>query len=112
MSVCDAFDSLIYENKRERLKVYEAIDYIVSQAETKFDLNVVKTFLDTVAAYPNGSIVTTNRGDKAIVVGQNKKCPTRPIIRLLEDIDHNEYTTCIETNLVDDLTLFIVDTVL
>ena len=86
-----------------------SVAQFLSAGQMKFDIVI----FDEASQIPVWDAVgALARGDKAIVVGQNKKCPTRPIIRLLEDIDHNEYTTCIETNLVDDLTLFIVDTVL
>lgn len=110
VSVCDTFDRMVYGVSGKKYKVFEAIDYIVSKADILFDIKVVQVFLDTVAAYPNGSIVTTNRGDRAIVVRQNRKCPTRPIIRRIEDI---QGVSCIgeeEINLVEDLTLFITDT--
>lgn len=110
VAVCDTFDRMVYGISGKKYKVFEAIDYIVSQADILFDISVVEVFLDTVAAYPNGSIVTTNRGDRAIVVRQNRKCPTRPIIRRIEDIQGVSYIGEEEINLVEDLTLFITDT--
>ena len=65
--------------------------------------------VDTVAAYPNGSVVITNRGDRAIVIKQNRKCPTRPVIRRIENIHGVAYIGEEDLNLVEDLTLFIVD---
>lgn len=110
VAICDVFDSLVYGHMLPKIKVHEAIDYIVSHAGKHFDLSMVKVFLNSVAAYPNGSIITTNRGDRGIVLRQNRKCPTRPIIRLLEDKDQKAYPEWTEIDLVEDLTLFIVDT--
>ena len=110
VAICDAFDSLVYGNMCNRLKVYEAIEYIISEADHKYDLAIVKVFHDSVAAYPTGSIVRTNRGDKAIVLGQNRKCPTRPILRLLENSAGVEYKEWVEQDLTKELTLFIEDT--
>ena len=109
VAVCDVFDCLVYGIREKRYKVFEAIDYIVSQSGTLFDLAVVKVFLDTVAAYPNGSMVITNRGDRAIVIRQNRKFPTRPVIRRIENINGVPYIGEEDLNLVEDLTLFIVD---
>ena len=109
VAVCDTFDRMVYGVGGKKYKVYEAIDYIVSQADILFDISVVKVFLDTVAAYPNGSVVTTNRGDKAIVLRQNRKCPTRPVIRKIEDVNGVRYVGEEEIDLVQDLTLFITD---
>lgn len=107
VTVCDMFDHLIYGNAYKECKVYEAIEYIISQADVLFDMSVVKMFIDTVAAYPNGSVVWTNRGDKAVVVGQNRQCPTRPVIRTVDKNSGRVQEK--DINLVEDLTLFIVD---
>lgn len=110
VAVCDTFDRMVYGVSGKKYKVFEAIDFIVSKAEFLFDKSVVEVFLDTVAAYPNGSIVTTNRGDKAIVVRQNRKCPTRPVIRKINEVQGATVIGAEEINLIEDLTLFIVDT--
>jgi len=110
-AVCDEFDSRVYGNLTKKLKVHEAIDYIVSQAGVLFDFNIVKAFVASVAAYPTGSIVLTNEGEIAIVLRQNPKCPTRPVIRVIKDSNGNTPREWIEKDLTKELTLFIVDTI-
>lgn len=111
-AVCDTFDSLVYGNLTKRIKVHEAIDYIVSKAAVLFDFEVVKAFHESVAAYPTGSIVITNTEETGIVLRQNPKCPTRPVIRIIKDRDGNILKEWIEKDLTRELTLFITDTVL
>lgn len=111
-AVCDEFDSLVYGNLTKKVKVHEAIDYIVSQAGVKFDLEVVDAFVASVAAYPTGALVITNEGEIGIVLRQNTKCPTRPVIRIIQDIDGNKPSIWTEKDLVRELTLFITDTIL
>jgi len=110
-AVCDEFDSRVYGNLTKKLKVHEAIDYIVSQAGVLFDFNIVKAFVDSVAAYPTGSLVVTNEGETGIVLRQNPKCPTRPVIRILRDSNGDIPGQWIEKDLTKELTLFIVDTI-
>lgn len=110
-AVCDEFDSRVYGNLTKKIKVHEAIDYIVSQAGVLFDFNIVKAFVDSVAAYPTGSIVLTNEGEIAIVLRQNPKCPTRPVIRIIKDSNGNTPKEWTEKDLIKELTLFIVDTI-
>lgn len=110
-AVCDEFDSRVYGNFMKKMKVHDAIDYIVSQAGVQFDLRVVKAFVDSVAAYPTGSLVRTNEGETAIVLRQNAQCPTRPVIRIVEDSNGNKPDQWIERDLVKELTLFITDTI-
>lgn len=112
VAVCDEFDSRVYGNLTSKMKVHDAIDYIVSQAGVKFDFNVVKAFVDSVAAYPTGTLVITNGGEEGIVLRQNPKCPTRPVIRLLKNRDGDQIQDWVEKDLTKELTLFIIDTIM
>jgi HD-GYP domain-containing protein (c-di-GMP phosphodiesterase class II) len=110
VAVCDTFDSIVYGFLIPKMKVHHAIDYIISQAGIKFDFDIVNCFIESVAAYPNGTVVITNEGEKGIVLRQNVKCPTRPIIRMLTDANGNNYKTWIEKDLNKELTILIEDT--
>lgn len=112
VAVCDEFDSRVYGNLVPKMKVHDAIDFIVSQAGSKFDLNVVKAFVASVAAYPIGALVITNQNEIGIVLRQNPKCPTRPVIRIIQDANGNKQTDWVEKDLIKELTLFIVDTII
>lgn len=109
-AVCDEFDSRVYGNMISKIKVHDAIDYIVSQAGVLFDFSVVKAFVDSVAAYPTGTLVITNQNETGIVLRQNPQCPTRPIIRIIKDKEGSMPTEWIEKDLTKELTLFITDT--
>jgi HD-GYP domain-containing protein (c-di-GMP phosphodiesterase class II) len=111
-AVCDEFDSKVYGNLTTKMKVHDVIDYIVSQAGVLFDLKVVKAFVDSVAAYPTGSLVLTNQDEMGIVLRQNVQCPTRPVIRIIQDKDGNKPLQWTEKDLTKELTLFIVDTII
>ncbi len=111
VAVSDEFDSKVYGNLTNKMKVHDAIDYIVSQAGVLFDFKVVSVFVDSVAAYPTGSLVVTNMNEKGIVLRQNLKCPTRPVIRIIEYPDGNKPAEWIERDLTKELTLFITDTI-
>jgi putative nucleotidyltransferase with HDIG domain len=111
-AVCDEFDSLVYGNLTNRMKVHDAIDFIVSQAGTKFDFDVVKAFVDSVAAYPTGALVITNQDEIGIVLRQNPKCPTRPVIRIIKNKEGKKPDVWTEKDLTKELTLFITDTIL
>lgn len=111
-AVCDEFDSRVYGNLMKKMKVHDAIDYIVSQAGIKFDLEVARAFVASVAAYPIGALVITNQNEIGIVLRQNPKCPTRPVIRIIQDARGNRLTEWIERDLTKELTLFITDTII
>lgn len=111
-AVCDEFDSRVYGNMVEKMKVHDAIDYIVSQAGVKFDFNVVKAFVASVAAYPTGALVITNQEEIGIVLRQNPKCPTRPVIRIIKNKEGKKPSEWTEKDLTKELTLFITDTIM
>lgn len=111
VSVCDEFDNMVYGSDLKKKKVYEVIEYITSQAGTKFDFKVVEAFVSSVAVYPVGSYVLTNEGEIGIVVRQNNKMPSRPVIRMLFDNKRERYTANVEKDLTKELTLFIKDTI-
>ena len=111
-AICDEFDSRVYGNLTAKMKVHDAIDYIVSQAGVKFDFNVVKAFVASVAAYPTGALVITNQEEIGIVLRQNTKCPTRPVIRIIKNKEGVKPGEWIEKDLTKELTLFITDTIM
>lgn len=111
VAVCDTFDSLVYGFLCPSMKVHHAIDYIVSQAGVKFDFEIVNCFIETVAAYPNGTMVITNTGEKGIVIRQNSKSPTRPVLHMISDAHGNKYPSWVEKDLNKELTLLIEDTI-
>lgn len=111
-AVCDDFDSKAYGNLTYKMKVHDAIDYIVSNANVLFDLEVVRTFVDSVAAYPTGALVITNQGEIGIVLRQNPKCPTRPVIRIIKNKEGKKPDVWTERDLTKELTLFITDTII
>ena len=111
VSLCDQFDSMIYGNLMPRYRVKDAMEYLMSQAGVQFDFSLVQLFIESVAAYPIGITVVTNEGDTAVVVRQNYKFPTRPVIQLIRDKDGKPYEGYEERDLTKHLTLFITDSV-
>lgn len=111
VTVCDTFDSMVYGNFVRRLKVHETIDYITSQAGTRFDLRTVQAFVNSVAAYPLGTHVILNNGDIGVVIGQNRKIPDRPIVNIIKFGDGTVPQEIIQRDLTKELTLFIRDTI-
>lgn len=111
VAVCDVFDSMINKKAdREAYKIYEAIEYLTAMKGILFDVDVVNTFTEYIAMYPSGTGVITDKGDKAIVMKQNKGFPTRPIIKLLSRENGESYEKLIEVDLSKENTIFIVDT--
>lgn len=111
VAICDAFDNMVYGNMEARKKVHEALDEIVKNSGTKYDTELVKVFLGSVATYPTGVMVCLNNGKKAIVLRQNADNPTRPVVRTVEQNEDGEWIRKEEKDLSEELDLFIVDTI-
>ncbi len=109
VAVCDAFDRMVYGYFTKQYKVPEAFGRIIMQGGRTMDAEVIKTFYESVAAYPNGSVVVTNMGDKAIVLRQNYKLPMHPVIRFLENAEGRKYHDWVEWDLSRDVSVLIED---
>ncbi len=110
VAVADKFDRMIYGAGVSVYKVHEAIEYIMSKSGIWYDIEVVKIFMDSVAAYPTGIFVITNEGEKGIIIKQNNGFPTRPVVRIIKDKDDNNIDGIVVKDLTKHLTIFIRDT--
>ncbi len=90
VSVCDAFDEIICGIAQRRTRVYEAVEYLKSFKNVKYNGKIVDAFLSFTAVYPAGSHVLTSDGEEAIVISQNKDFQDRPVIRIIKDKNGNE----------------------
>ena len=106
VSVCDVFDELICGIGYERLKVYEAVEYMKTYA-TFFDPKIVSVFLEFTAVYPIGSQVLTNEGELAVVVRQNSGFVDRPILKVVKDKNGNMIKEDKILNLIEEHHIFI-----
>ncbi len=110
VAICEAFDSMVSGMGGRIYKVYEAIEYIKVHASDYFEKRLADLFIKMVALYPVGTKVVTSQGDIGVVIKQNKDTPERPVIKILASENGNKYQEDVEVNLLEALTVFIVDT--
>lgn len=109
ISVCDSFDEMICGIGCKRVKVHEAVEYLKSNKDTKFDAKVVNAFLDFTAVYPAGSLVKVNNGEVGIVLRQNKEFPDKPVIKIIRDQVGNQVIGDMVKDLKDLDGIYITD---
>ena len=90
VTVCDTFDEMICGIGCDKVRVYEAVEYLKTFKNIKFSDTIVDVFLDFTAVYPAGSKVVTNEGETGIVIRQNKEFPDRPVLRIVADKNGRE----------------------
>ena len=107
VSVCDAFDEMICGIGCERTKVHEAVEYLKTFKNTKFDGKIVDVFLSFTAVYPTGTHVVTNEGEVGVVICQNREFQNRPVLRILQDKNGEELKEEVIKDLVKVHNVFI-----
>lgn len=86
VAIADVYDALVSDRcYRKKWSSNNAVNYLVKNAESQFDLKLVSVLIKQIAIYPNGSLVRLSNKAVAIVKEQNKNFPLRPIVRVLTD---------------------------
>ncbi|HRP68157.1 MAG TPA: HD domain-containing phosphohydrolase [Turneriella sp.] len=85
-SILDSFCAIISEKpyRKNRLP-YEAMKELLTLGIYRYDPIYLKTFLDSQAIYPLGSIVELSDGSTGMVVMASKGKPMRPVVWILRD---------------------------
>lgn len=111
VAICDELDRAVYSDHRLKYKVHHVIDNIMSKAGVLFDFRIVNAFVEVVAVYPIGTYVLLNTEEIGIVISQNYRMPTRPIVQVLgiKELDLSKKGRIVD--LSQELTTYIRDTI-
>lgn len=87
-AIVDVYDALSSDRVyRKRFLPHEALEYMKTGEGTHFNPVLLKTFIDSVAPYPSGSLVKLSSGETAMVIEVDKNAASRPIVKLLRDAE-------------------------
>ncbi len=82
--VADVYDALTSDRPyRKALLPSDAIEYIMSEYDSKFDPVVVKALTKKVAPYPVGTCLKLSTGEIGIVVKNYETTSLRPLIKII-----------------------------
>lgn len=111
VAICDELDNEVYSNDHLKYKVHHVIDNIMSKAGTLFDFRVVNAFVEVVAVYPIGTYVLLSTEEIGIVMNQNYRMPTRPVVQVLgiRELDLSQKGRVVD--LSKELTTYVKDTI-
>lgn len=109
VALADAFDAMTAKRvyREKKAMPHEALEYLRDTGGTMFDPEIAKVFIQNIAPFPTGSIVSLNTGEKAVVMKVLKNFPTRPVIRIIQNSDGQRLQEPLEKDLRKELTVFI-----
>lgn len=85
VAICNTYDKMTSDSKNSpAVPANEAIEYIMGSAGSKFDFDIVSTFVRKINPYPVGTLVDLSNHSSAVVVGTNVDFPLRPVVQVLE----------------------------
>lgn len=108
-AISDVYDALTTDRcYRKKWTTAKALDFLMQNAGNHFDISTVHSFMQLIAVYPTGSTVRLSDNRLAIVAEQNHYTPLRPIVRIITN-EYGEYVTPYELNLMDILSITIIE---
>jgi hypothetical protein len=114
IAVADSFVAMV-SNKPYRTSMigYTAMRNLLSDNGTRFDPDVLKTFIQVLGIYPIGSIVLLNDSSVCRVLENRSHAPLKPRVKVIIDAYGREYIEDDgpEIDLGDEKTLFIAKAV-
>lgn len=83
ISICDVFNAIISKRSyKEALSPTEAMEYIMSQSDLQFDIELVRVFSFEVSTYPIGASVKLSDGREGRVLENTPGFITRPTVKI------------------------------
>ncbi|TFB24270.1 HD-GYP domain-containing protein [Filobacillus milosensis] len=110
MAVSDVFDAVTSNRVyRNAFLPHEGLEILYSGSDSQFSQKYIELFRKHISIYPNGAYVELSDGRRGIIVKQTS-LPDRPIIRVLEEEDHEIHVSQIyELDLSKSLSVVITD---
>lgn len=106
VSIADVYDALTSDRSyRRAMCASDALEYIMANAGSMFDYEMVSIFTKLIVPFPFGTVVKLSNGDVGIVQETPINYPLRPIIRIVKSSDQESEGNCV--NLMTELSLVI-----
>ena len=81
--VADVYDALTSKRVyKDAMNPADALEYLMANVGTMFNLEIVKTFMKYIALYPIGIKVLLSNNEVATIYKNNSKCLARPMVKI------------------------------
>ena len=98
VAIANHFDNAVTMSELDNTPRHEIIDAMLAAGNTRFDLNLLRAFLNTAAIFPVGSLVRLNNGRTGYIVTNRVHFPLRPVVRIIEDYGHTDVDLVLKPN--------------
>jgi len=106
VSIADVYDALTSDRPYKRAMCpNDVLEYLMSNAGTLFDYDMINVFCKIVIPFPQGTIVSLSNGDVGIVEKTLPNFPLRPIVKIVKSERSSEIGSKI--NLINTLSIVI-----
>lgn len=106
VSIADVYDALTSDRPYKRAMCpSDALEYLMSNAGTLFDYNMINVFCKIIIPFPQGTIVSLSNGDIGVVEETLPNFPLRPIVKIVKSEYKNKIGSIV--NLIDSLSIVI-----
>ncbi len=106
--LADQFIAMIMPRPhRQAMLPYDAMKIMISENVNRYDLKMVRLFLNKFSMFPIGSGVALSDNRIGMVIDSNKDKPLRPIIRITKDTNGNRMKVLEFVDLMRDLNTYI-----
>ena len=107
VAISDAFDRMVSGIGYRKMQINEVVEYMKNIGFRKYGMDLCSDLLSLIAVYPTGSKVVTNKGEKGVVVRQNKGFMDRPVIEVKVTTKDGKLKEKKEIDLMKELSIFI-----
>lgn len=109
VAVADVYDALTSERcYKPAMSNETAVKILLEEAEcNKLDSDIITSFVDKLAIYPNGTVVLLSDGQPAIVKKQNRGDVRAPIVRVIGFKNQSAYVIR-DCNLMEERDISII----
>lgn len=81
--IADVYDALTSKRVyKDAMNPADALEYLMANVGTMFNLDIVKTFMKYIALYPIGTKVLLSNNEVATIYKNNLECLARPIVKI------------------------------
>lgn len=111
VAIADMYDALTSERCYHRaISNQRAVEILTENSADKIDPALLALFIQNIAIYPNGSMVSLSDGTRGIIKQQNHAMPYRPVVRVIDDREGADGILKVyDVDLLEKLNLTIID---